>query len=173
MQGTSSMKCATHADVETGLSCGKCGTPICPKCLVETPVGARCRKCAGIKRLPTYNITPAQYLKAVAAGLAVAVAIGIAWAWLRMILHVPFFGLTVSLLLAAGAAYLVSEVISRVINRKRGTPLQIIAGVCFVLCYVVSNVGLSGHMLTFFLDFSIYDLLIVAIGTIIAVVRLR
>src|SRR5512136_2160734 len=107
------MRCATHNDVETGLSCGKCGTPICPKCLVETPVGARCRQCANVKRLPTYSIKPFQYARAVAAGLLVAVAVGVAWAWLRSEVHILGWSLTVGLILGAGAAYVIAEVVSR------------------------------------------------------------
>src|SRR5512137_2547910 len=158
------MKCATHTDVETGLACGKCGTPICPKCLVETPVGTRCRKCANVRRLPTYSITPVQYFRAVAAGVGIAIAVGIAWAWLRIAVDIPFLGFMTALLLAAGAAYVIAEVVSRVINRKRGTPLQIIAGACFVLSYLVSNVWLSENALTFFAYFDLIDILIVAVG---------
>jgi hypothetical protein len=167
------MKCATHNDVETGLACGKCGTPICPRCLVETPVGARCRECANVRRLPTYSITPVQYLKAVAAGVGIAIAVGVAWAWLRIAVDIPFFGFMTALLLAAGAAYVIAEVVSRVINRKRGTPLQIIAGACFVLSYLVSNVWLSGNALTFFAYFDLIDILIVAVGIAVATARLR
>jgi hypothetical protein len=167
------MKCATHNDVETGLACGKCGTPICPRCLVETPVGARCRECANVKRLPTYSITPVQYIKAVAAGVGIAIAVGVAWAWLRIAVDIPFFGFMTALLLAAGAAYVIAEVVSRVINRKRGTPLQIIAGACFVLSYLVSNVWLSENALTFFAYFDLIDILIVAVGIVVATARLR
>jgi hypothetical protein len=167
------MKCATHNDVETGLACGKCGTPICPKCLVETPVGARCRECANIRRLPTYNIRPVQYAKAVAAGLAIAIVVGVAWAWLRIAVQIPFFGLMTALLLAAGAAYVIAEVVSRVINRKRGVPLQVIAGACFVLSYLVSNVWLSGNALTFFASFNLIDILIVIVGIAVSTARLR
>ena len=167
------MKCATHNDVETGLACGKCGTPICPRCLVETPVGARCRECANVRRLPTYSITPVQYIKAVAAGVGIAIAVGVAWAWLRIAVDIPFFGFMTALLLAAGAAYVIAEVVSRVINRKRGTPLQIIAGTCFVLSYLVSNVWLSENALTFFAYFDLIDILIVAVGIAVATARLR
>ena len=38
-------KCARHPSVETTLRCGRCETPICPRCLVHTPVGARCPDC--------------------------------------------------------------------------------------------------------------------------------
>jgi hypothetical protein len=167
------MKCATHNDVETGLACGKCGTPICPKCLVETPVGARCRACANVRRLPTYSIKPVQYIKAVAAGLAIAIVVGVAWAWLRIAVQIPFFGLMTALLLAAGAAYVIAEVVSRVINRKRGVPLQVIAGACFVVSYLVSNVWLSGNALTFFASFNLIDILIVIVGIAVSTARLR
>src|SRR3989304_4969303 len=33
------MQCATHPGVETELRCATCGKPICPDCLVGTPVG--------------------------------------------------------------------------------------------------------------------------------------
>jgi len=50
---------------------------------VHTPVGARCKKCAGLKRLPTYQVATTQYLKATGVGLALALALGIGWGWLR------------------------------------------------------------------------------------------
>jgi len=167
------MKCATHNDVETGLACGKCGTPICPRCLVETPVGARCRKCANVRRLPTYTITPVQYLRAVAAGLLVAIAVGIAWAWLRSEVGALAWSVTMGLILGSVVAYAIAEVVSRVVNQKRGTPLQVIACTCFVLCYIVSWVGLSGDTLTFFSHFSLIDILIVIVGVVVAAARLR
>ena len=51
------MQCATHPDVETELGCSRCGKAICPRCLVHTPVGARCRECANVRRIPTYNVS--------------------------------------------------------------------------------------------------------------------
>lgn len=167
------MKCATHSDVETGLACGKCGTPICPKCLVETPVGARCRACANVKRLPTYSVKPVQYVKAVAAGLVVAIAIGIGWAWLRWEVDILAWSLTAGLILGSLVAYGIAEIVSRVVNQKRGRPLQVIACSCFVLCYIISWVGLSGETLTFFLHFDFIDMLIVILGVVIAAARLR
>ena len=59
--GRAIVKCATHPNVETELACGRCGKPICPRCLVYTPVGARCRDCAQLRRLPTYQV-PASYI---------------------------------------------------------------------------------------------------------------
>jgi hypothetical protein len=167
------MRCATHNDVETGLACGKCGTPICPKCLVETPVGARCRKCANVRRLPTYSITPAQYIKAVAAGLVVAVAVGLAWSWLRSEVDILGWSLTMGLILGSLVAYGIAEIVSRAINQKRGWPLQVIACTCFVLCYVISWVGISQEAVTLFFHFDLIDILIVIVGVVVAAARLR
>jgi len=163
------MRCAAHSEVETNLTCGRCGTPICPKCLVQTPVGARCSKCAGLKRLPTYEIAPQQYLKAVGVGIGLAIVIGIAWGWLWDIL--PFFFL--NLLLAAGVGYAIGEVISLSVNRRRGLGLQVIGGSGVALSYIVSNVELSAGMLSLFVHFSLYDLIVLAVGIFVAVSRLR
>lgn len=43
------MRCAKHG-VETEVSCGRCSTPVCPKCMVHTDVGVRCKNCAGDHR---------------------------------------------------------------------------------------------------------------------------
>ena len=161
------MKCAAHPEIETNLSCGKCGTPICPKCLVQTPVGMRCRKCAGLKRLPTYEIGRLQYLKAVGVGLGVAVGIGILWAWLWG--YVSFF----NFLLAAGVGYTIGEALSMTVNRKRGRLLVAIAAVCVVVSYLVANVGLSAGVLTFFAGFTLYDILVLGIAVFVASARLH
>lgn len=38
--------CAKHTKTVTRLRCGRCETPICPKCTVFTPAGTRCRACS-------------------------------------------------------------------------------------------------------------------------------
>jgi hypothetical protein len=38
--------CERHKKVATRVRCGHCDTPICPRCTVYGPVGARCRACA-------------------------------------------------------------------------------------------------------------------------------
>jgi hypothetical protein len=168
------MKCAAHPNVETNLACSRCGTPICPKCLVQTPVGARCPKCAGMRRLPTYEVKPQHYVRAVGFGLLVAVAVGVAWAWLREVIPLFAFSLLLSILLAAGVGYAIGEVVSRSVNRKRGVPLQVIGGACFLVSYLVSHVGLSPDAtLLFFAHFSLYDLLVLALGMIVTIGRLR
>ena len=83
------MKCATHPDTETNLKCGKCGKPICPKCMVQTPVGARCRECARVKKLPTFTVSGSYYLRGIGAALGMGIVMGLAWGAIDAIM--PFF----------------------------------------------------------------------------------
>ncbi len=122
------MRCATHPDVETELRCGRCGIPICPRCLVQTPVGARCRSCARLRRLPMYDISVGVALRAVAAALALGAALGVVWGLLLP--AGPGFGLfgaLFGLLLGSPLGYFFADVLDRVTNRKRGPLVQSIA----------------------------------------------
>ncbi|GAB2689261.1 rhomboid family intramembrane serine protease [Kitasatospora kifunensis] len=38
-------RCYRHADQETGVSCSRCGRPICPQCMVDASVGFHCPEC--------------------------------------------------------------------------------------------------------------------------------
>jgi Domain of unknown function (DUF4352) len=40
------LRCDKHSDVETSLTCGRCETPVCVRCMVHTDVGIRCGNCA-------------------------------------------------------------------------------------------------------------------------------
>jgi len=160
-------RCATHPDVETNLRCGKCGKPICPKCMVQTPVGARCRDCAKLYKLPTYRVSGAYYLRAAGTGLVSAVVIGVVWGIIENIL--PFFFL--NLFLAAGVGYAIGEVVSRSVNKKRGIWLAITGSLAVVIAYLVNiftfgSVSLSPLWI-------IFDLIGIGIGIYVAVTRLR
>lgn len=158
------MKCATHPDVETSLTCGKCGIPICPKCMVQTPVGARCVPCAKLAKVPTYRVTRWHYLRAVGIGLVTAIVCGIAWGFIAKL---TFFYL--NLLLAPLAGYAISEVISLSVNRKRGTGLAVIAGVEVVVSYLVSLYFFG----RFFSFFQWLEVLALILGILAAVRNLR
>ena len=165
------MKCATHPNVETNLRCGKCGKSICPKCMVQTPVGARCPKCAQLYKLPTYRVSSQYYLRAVGTGVGMAIACGIVWAVVRG--FVPFFFL--NLVLASGTGYAIGEVVSLSVNRKRGTGLAIIAAIAVVISYLISVfIGAAffrGISLSLFNI--IFALVALAVGIYVAIIRLR
>ena len=161
------LKCATHPDVETNLRCGKCGKLICPKCLVQTPVGSRCRDCAKLYKLPTYRITPVYFLRAIGAALVMAVVIGLAWGFVTSLLSFIYL----NLILAAGIGYAIGEVTGLAVNRKRGTWLAVIGSIAVVICYLV-NIFTFGVVPSFGLSL-ILDLVGVVLGISAAVARLR
>ncbi len=163
------MRCATHPNVETNLRCGKCDKPICPKCMIQTPVGARCRECARLKRIPTYNITPVQYTKAIAVALVLSIVTGIVWSSLRSWLSFLYMDFILALLIG----YAIGELVSLSINKRRGTKLQVVAGLAVVLSYVVSRSDLFDGSIKIFVDFSIWSLFALFVGVVVAINKLR
>jgi hypothetical protein len=159
------MQCATHPSVETELACGRCEKPICPRCLVYTPVGARCRDCAQVKALPQFNVTPQYYARAIVAALVTGAGLGVAWG-LLLTTFLGFF----DILIGIGIGYVVGEGVSLAANRKQGPPLQIIAGVGVVVAYLLRNVLWEGSLIV---QNDIYGYIAVAVGVAVAVGRLR
>ena len=161
------MKCAAHPDTETNLRCGKCGKPICPRCLVQTPVGARCPACAKLHKLPTYRVSAPYYLRGGGTALGVAIVCGLVWGLING--FIPFFYL--DLVLAGAAGYAIGEVVSLSVNRKRSRWLAAIGGVAVVISYLV-NIFTFGRLP--FSPFNIiFDLVALGIGIYVAVNRLR
>jgi hypothetical protein len=167
MSGPNPLRCATHPEVETNLRRGKCGNLICPRCLVQTPVGSRCRDCARLYKLPTYRVSTAYYVRAAGSALVLAVALGLAWGFVNRFL--PFIYL--NLLIAAGIGYAIGEVVGLAINRKRGTWLAVIGGFGVAVCYVV-NIFTFGYMPGLGLGLLV-DIAGLVIGIYTAVSRLR
>ena len=165
------MRCAAHPDIETNLRCGKCGKPICPKCMVQTPVGARCPDCARLYKLPTYRVSTAYYRRAAGTALGVAVVIGIVWGIIESFLPFRFF----TLIIGEGIGYAIGEATSRSVNRKRGTWLAVIGSLAVVVSYAIS---FAVYMVRFgFYPFGglsiLFTLGAIGIGIYIAIGRLR
>ena len=163
------MKCTIHPSVETVLKCGKCGQPICPKCMVETPVGARCPACAQVHKSPVYSVSTSHYFKTIGTALGMSIACGLLWGFISILL--PF---NLNLILSPGAGYVIAEVISRVVNRKRGTALAVIAGAAVVLSYLVSLPLQGGFPFILFNPLHLLiDIFALALGIWIVVNTLR
>ena len=171
MNDTADTRCARHPGVVTSLRCGKCATPICPRCLVQTPVGARCPACARLVTPPTFRVTPAHYARAVLAALGAALVLGILWAVLDALL--PF--ILLSLGLAAATGYAAGEAISRAVNRKSSTGLAVIGALTVVAAYSVRFVLPALLSAGFFIgvSFHLLDLLGLGLGIFFAASRLR
>lgn len=129
------LRCATHPNVETYLRCAQCQKPICPHCLVMTPVGAKCRACARPRRLPTFELS---LLNLIVAALVMVVASLVAGAIGSIVLRVvPLFMIIFPFAVGFG----LGEIVSRVVNRKRHVILRVIAGLGVVISYVILSLG--------------------------------
>jgi hypothetical protein len=132
--GGSMPECAFHKGVETGVSCVECGRYICPKDMVDTPVGYKCRECGRSRRPTLGGIKPRQYLTAAAAGLGAGAALGLVLAF------VPFMSFWLSIIGGIGVA----EATRRGAGGHRTWEFAVIAAVATVLG--VAAAGLFGRL---------------------------
>ena len=162
-------RCAFHPEEETGLSCSRCDRPICVRCMVQAPVGIRCRECAAVQKLPTFDVQPSYYLRAVVAGGTVAVLTGLVWGSIgQWVPHAYLVGL-LSLLVG----YAVGESISLATNRKRGNGLAALA-VVYVALSLFAAWAVNNHMYDLILrQGSFVPLLLLGLAGYIAIYRLR
>lgn len=150
------VKCAYHPDVETNVSCANCGKPICPKDMVYTPVGIKCKECARPVGRMTAHGKPRDYAMAGAVGVAAAIGGGIALGELLRFVGIGTFILT----LAYG--YGVGEASSWAARRNGGLAYQLIAGTATLTGVAVAGL-LSGVLFSpFFIAAGVFAVAIAA-----------
>lgn len=113
------MYCTFHPNTPTLLRCNKCDRPICPKCAVQTPVGFRCKECVRSQQAVYFNIENKDY--PIAFGVSFLVAM-IATPIIGVITgFVPLFlGLFVAIMGGSAAGGVLSQIIRRAVNKRRG-----------------------------------------------------
>ena len=156
--------CARHPEVETGLACGRCATPICPRCLVYTPAGTRCPDCGRAPTLPIHQVGVVDALKIAGVAFPLAIVMGMIGA---VILPLRLGGSLLMFLVAlgvgSGAGTLLAAAIMRV-SRKRGPRVIGIAAAALVTMAAVRFIGSGGEAVTLLRDFTGAILLFVAIS---------
>ena len=127
--------CDWHPSVETRLSCGQCGRSICTQCVIQVSVGIRCPECGKATKMPTFDVQPTYYAKAVGVGVGVAIGGGILW----IIFNTIFgsFGI-LSSIPALAVGYAAGELISRSVNAKRSKGLAYIAAGAVVGAFIIA-----------------------------------
>ncbi len=144
MTAQSAAPCKRHPDFLTSVSCGRCGDRVCPRCLVHAPVGVRCPDCGRAAVNPIFDVPLAMLLRAAVVGLGIAIlGGGLFWLAPRIMiaLAIPLTAETWRVFLIASAAllaalgYLISEAVSRVANRKRGTKLKILSCLSMLVAF--------------------------------------
>jgi hypothetical protein len=142
--------------------------------MVYTPVGARCRECANLRKLPQYNISAGYLARAAGASVLAGAVVGGLWAVL-----LGFSAGLLSLLAGLAIGYAVGEAVSYATNRKVGVQLQVIAAGGVVTAFFVRDAVLLSALRDFNVEFT--DLLradsfgwiSAIVGVFVAVGRLR
>ena len=156
--------CARHPDVETGLACGRCETPICPRCLVYTPAGTRCPDCGRAPTLPIHEVGMLEGLRIAATAFPLAIMMGI----LGAIVFPPRAGglllILIGVAAGSGAGALMAASIMRV-SKKRGPRVIAIASGALLLMAIVRFVGGGGDSSSLLRDFGGVFLLLISVST--------
>lgn len=127
-------ECSFHPGVETSLRCAECERPICPKDMVETPVGFKCRECARPARSQLMYVKPRQFVMGAVWALAAAVLGGLLFSQL------PFAFFFLEILFGMG----VGEAARRGSGGHRGTALAVVAGLCALIGGFIGGFGWLG-----------------------------
>jgi len=154
------MRCANHLNAMTGVTCDRCGKPICPSCQVKTEAGILCRQC--YRKGWRSRIDQRQLLRMSATGLIAAGFCGILWGVLDMLLGIfpemlisqmisegsshsalaflgALIGFSYTLLLAIGASYVIGATISIRTRVEYGWHLVLFTSLGIVLGYAIAT----------------------------------
>ena len=95
-----------------------------------------------------------------------AIVCGAVWGVIEWV--TPF---SLNLLLAPAAGYVIGEVVSLSVNRKRGTRLAIVAGITMAISYFITYPFTGGLPIGLFNI--LYHLVALALGIFVTVTRVR
>jgi len=163
---TGPLQCARHPKIETGLRCGRCETPICPKCVVMTDVGARCPDCAPRRPLPQFEVNPVYLLRGLGAAVGAGIVLGLAWG----VIAPGDYGLFLGILFGIGLGYAAGEAVSLATNRKTVPVLAVMAALSVLGAYLIRNVLWAEVILP---GDDLYGYIVTVIGMFAAAGRLR
>ena len=162
--GRGVVACARDPEVQTALRCSRCETPICPKCMVQTPVGARCKACAQIARSPVYTMTTSLMIRAGVAAVIGGTVMGVIWGLVaRQLAFTP--GIFSMLFLGIALGWIFTRMMEFATGRKRGP--------------VVAGFGMAGIAIAWGLQFlivpglAVFGLLAAGLGVYMCYQNLR
>ncbi len=117
--------CVNHPNVPTSLRCNRCGSPICSRCALRTPVGYRCKSCVKHQQTVFYNALWYDYV------IAGAIALGISVIAQVILVVLPFFLLA----MFAGplVGWLIFELARRATGKRRGPFMGVVVAACITL----------------------------------------
>ena len=131
--------CSRCAGVETALRCSRCETPICPNCLIQSPVGARCPGCAQVRKAPMYTLNTTQTLTGLFTAIIGGTAIGFLWAWIGSFAGGMFF----AMILGIGLGYAITKLMDVATGQRRGPIVITFAALGIVIAWAIQMVSLG------------------------------
>ena len=130
--------------------------------MVQVPVGIRCRECGRAQPLPTFDVRPANYARAVAVAAGI-VALGVILWYVLAIFATAWLA---SIVMPVAVGYGAGELISRVVNLKRSRGLMYIAGGTVVATSIIA-------LMLGVLVLSLWGILAVVLSVLLAIARVR
>ena len=136
-------------NVETNISCARCGDPICPQCMVYTPVGNKCTGCANIGGPEMFKVGRDDIVKGAIIGTIAALALGVVtgfglWALLNFPLFASLPGTAawyiVLIVLNAAGAFAAGYTLRYVVGLKYSNSLRILAALLGLVFFVAESV---------------------------------
>jgi hypothetical protein len=155
--------CARHSNVETALACAKCGTPICPKCMVVTPVGMKCPDCGTNRGGQLFQIRAERLLLAGITALIAGAGAGL----------ISSLGFFLIFLIAASYGYFAGNLILRASGMKRGLKLEMVAGTGMIIGGLAYKLLSLGGFLSIVALLSPWFWIVLIVSTACAVSKIR
>jgi len=128
-------RCARHPKTVTYLKCAKCGTPICPDCFVESPVGYKCRDCGRMANTQLYQVSFRGAVQGALVGLLGGMLAG-AFGF------IGFWGIIIALIYGR----FLGTLIMKAAGHKMGLVMDIIIGASIVVGGLAVRVGVGYYM---------------------------
>ena len=126
-------------------------------------MGIRCRECGRARPLPTFDVRPANYVRAIIVAAAILLVSVVIWYFVAV--YAGYWLASIIMPLATG--YGSGELISRAVNLKRSRGLMYIAGATVVLATLISLV------FSWPITISLWGILAAGGGVLIAIGRVR
>lgn len=139
------LHCARHPSSVTYLRCASCNTPICPRCRVMTPVGAKCPDCAHVPLNPKFRFGVLDGLLTALICLIGGVVLGLL-ASVMLVFLGPLRDL-LAIFFPTVAALALAEAIRKAMPVKRSVVVGVFLALGVLLAWIAMSLG----------DFAIHD----------------
>ena len=171
------LRCANHPNRETYVRCSDCGKPICPDCMVYSPVGIKCQECARLPRSARLTFGPDRWARSIAAVVIGGAAVG--YLYYFVLSMVGYFYL--AFIVGGAIGYLMGVLVLRSTRYFRGREAAAVAVGGTIWAFVfppvfsaIARFGLSLDVVVFgFTRAALVNWLVMAIAGYVAWQRTR